>query len=483
MKERAKTGIHFSMAFLLMVLCFMLLSGCVSYKNKTKKITEAYRAGEFDATQKMLSEIARKKAKGENRDKGNDALLWRLEEAISFRTCQNLEESSALLAGADQMIREFEERSADIHLGQETLSAFSNPANIVYEGWTTDRIMASTYLGLDHIILGNSEQARIHLNKAYQRQQDAVRKNAKRIEKEQKEIKNNSQAAPAVRDSEVQSKTKKLYTNLNALEPVADYVNPFTSYLRGIFFLIYSTDTSDLEISHKALEQAASFAPNNKYVKENLELVESLLNGKSATRRNITYIIFENGQAPYLDQTRIDLPLPIDGGIYPVSVAFPVFQTYPGQNNSLRVTAGNRIEETSLLANMDNIFAADFKAELPKIIARTIATVVIRQASSIAANQALKNSGNDVAQLIGGLAIYATQSAINIADTRSWTLLPHDFQICHIPTPTDGVLHIAETHGYQTATLTLPNPRGLNLVYVKSVVPGKKMIIWSRKLP
>lgn len=482
MKERAKIGIHFPLAFLLVVFCSMLLSGCVSYKNQTKKITEAYRSGEFDAAQKILSEKTRKKAKGENRDKGKDALLWRLEEATSFRTCQNLEESSALLTGADQMIREFEERSADTHLGQETLSAFSNPANIVYEGWTTDRIMASTYLGLDHIILGNSEQARIHLNKAYQRQQDAVRKNAKRIEKEQEEIKSNSQAAPAVQDSEVQSKTKNLYTNLNTFEPVADYVNPFTSYLRGIFFLIYSTDTSDLEISRKALEQAASFAPNNKFLKEDLVLVESLLNGNSPSQ-NITYIIFENGQAPYLDETRIDLPLPIAGGIYPVSVAFPVFQTYPSQNNSLRVTAENQTVETSLLANMDNIFAADFKAELPKIIARTIATVVIKQASSIAANQALKSSGNDVAQLIGGLAIYAAQAAINIADTRSWTLLPHDFQVCHIRTPADGVLHIAETHGHQAATLNLPNPKGHNLVYVKSVVPGKKMIIWSRKVP
>lgn len=482
MKERAKIGIHFPLAFLLVVFCSMLLSGCVSYKNQTKKITEAYRSGEFDAAQKILSEKTRKKAKGENRDKGKDALLWRLEEATSFRTCQNLEESSALLTGADQMIREFEERSADTHLGQETLSAFSNPANIVYEGWTTDRIMASTYLGLDHIILGNSEQARIHLNKAYQRQQDAVRKNAKRIEKEQEEIKSNSQAAPAVQDSEVQSKTKNLYTNLNTFEPVADYVNPFTSYLRGIFFLIYSTDTSDLEISRKALEQAASFAPNNKFLKEDLVLVESLLNGNSPSQ-NITYIIFENGQAPYLDETRIDLPLPIAGGIYPVSVAFPVFQTYPSQNNSLRVTAENQTVETSLLANMDNIFAADFKAELPKIIARTIATVVIKQASSIAANQALKSSGNDVAQLIGGLAIYAAQATINIADTRSWTLLPHDFQVCHISTPADGVLHIAETQGHQAATLTLPNPKGHNLVYVKSVVPGKKMIIWSRKLP
>mgnify|MGYP000858744456 CR=1 FL=1 len=482
MNEKAKIGIHFPLAFLLMLLCSVLLSGCVSYKNQTKKITAAYRAGEFDIAQKMLSEKAKKKAKGENRDKGKDALLWRLEEATSFRTCQNLEESSALLNGADQLIREFEERSADIHLGQEAISAFSNPANIVYEGWTTDRIMASTYLGLDHIILGNSEQARVHLNKAYQRQQDAVRKNAKRIEKEQEEIKNNSQAAPAVQDSEVQSKTKDLYTNLNTLEPVADYVNPFTSYLRGIFFLIYSTDTSDLEISRKTLEQAASFAPNNKFVKADLELVENLLNG-SAPSQNFTYVIFENGQAPFLDQTRIDLPLPIAGGIYPVSVAFPVFQTYPNQSNSLRVTADNRTEETSLLANMDNIFAADFKAELPKIIARTIATVVIKQASSIAANQALKSTGNDVAQLIGGLAIYAAQTTINIADTRSWTLLPHDFQVCRVPTPSDGVLHIAETRGYQASTLTLPNPKGHNLVYVKSVVPGKRMIIWNRKLP
>jgi hypothetical protein len=62
-----------------MLLCSVLLSGCVSYKNQTKKITAAYRAGEFDIAQKMLSEKAKKKAKGENRDKGKDACYgdWR----------------------------------------------------------------------------------------------------------------------------------------------------------------------------------------------------------------------------------------------------------------------------------------------------------------------------------------------------------------------------------------------------------------------
>ena len=481
-KKRAKIRFLFPLAFLLLALCSLLLSVCVSYKNQTRKITETYRAGEFEAAQKMLSDKARKKAKGEQRNKGKDALLWRLEEATSFRTSKNLEQSSELFAGADQMIRYFEESSPDIQLGQEALSAFSNPANIVYEGWTTDRIMVSSYMALDHLMLGNSDQARIHLNKAYQRQQDAVRRSARRIEKEQEEIKKNRQAAAAVQDKAVQTKANSLYTNLNAFEPIANYVNPFTSYLRGLFFLFYASDSGDLEVSRKALEQAVSFVPSNKFVKEDLALVESLLDGASPSK-SITYVIFENGQAPYLDQERIDMPLPIAGGIYPISVAFPVFQVYPWQENSLRITAENLSERTALVANMDSIFATDFKTELPGIIARTIASVVIKQASSIIANQALRNTGNEMAQLFGGLAIFAAQTSINIADTSSWTLLPHDFQVCRILTPANGILHIAETRGNQAATLRLPNPHGGNLVYVKSVVPGGRMIIWSRKLP
>ena len=454
------------------VLCILPLTGCVSYQDQAREIHAHYQAGDFDTAQAALTRKANRKSKGK------DALIWRLEEASALRVNNRLEDSTHSFEIADQMIRDFEDNSASFHLGQETLSAFSNPANITYEGWMTDRIMVSTYLGVHNIIQGNDEAARIHLNKAYLRQRDAVTKNAKQIEQEQEELRHNSQSGKAVSDRQVNSQVNSLYSDLRKLEPIADYVNPFTSYIRGLFFLYYATDSGDLDIALKSLQQAAAFAPGNSYVKQDLALAESFAAGEG-TLPDVTYIIFESGSAPWLEQQRIDLYLPIDRGIYSFNVAFPVFMPQYGVN-VLQVRTGSEVLQTQMLADMNRIFGTEFMRELPRIAARTIATVVLRQAASIAANQALRNSGNDTAQILGGLAILAAQVSVNIADTRSWTLLPQNFQICRIPTPENGRVTLVD--GRQHAVVDLPYGPGPNLVFVKSPGHGTRMIIWSRKL-
>ena len=465
---------HAPKGFLLgAILCILPLTGCVSYQDQAREIHAHYHAGDFDTAQAALTRKANRKAKGK------DALIWRLEEASALRVNNRLEDSTRSFEIADQMIRDFEDNSASFHLGQETLSAFSNPANITYEGWTTDRIMVSTYLGVHNIIQGNEDAARIHLNKAYQRQRDAVTKNAKSIEKEQEELRHNNQSGKAISNRQVNSTVDSLYSDLKKLQPIADYVNPFTSYIRGLFFLYYATDSGDLDIALKSLQQAAAFTPGNSYVKQDLALAESFAAGEG-TLPDVTYVIFESGSAPWLEQERIDLNLPIDKGIYSFNVAFPIFMPQYGVN-TLQVRSGSEVHQTQMLADMNRIFGTDFQRELPRIVARTIATVVLRQAASIAANQALKNTGNDTAQVLGGLAILAAQFSVNIADTRSWTLLPQNFQICRIPTPKDGRLTLVD--GRQNAVVNLPPGHGPNLVFVKSPGHGTtRMIIWSRKL-
>ena len=473
--NRSKTlKLHvFKVLIVGLALCLIPLSGCKSYKGQTNDIKASYQQGQFEKAKDAFVKQAEKKSKT------RDALVWKLEEASALRTANYLKESTKALEEADAMISEFEEK-ADTRLGQETISAFTNPANITYEGWTSEHIMVSTYLALNSIIAGETDKARVYLNKAYQRQRDAVEKNAKRIEKEQEEIAKQENASSAISDAGVSSKVSGLYGGLDKLAPIGDYVNPFTSYLRGLFFMYNAADSSDLETAVKSLQQTSAFAKDNTYVQKDLETAEKLANGGSL-QQSVTYVIFENGQGPYLEQVRVDLPLPISGGIYPANVAFPVFKTYGNQNNRLKAATENGSAETQLISSMDDVFGADFNSEKNRITSRIIAGVVIKQAASIAANQALDQTGNAFAKIGGGLALSAAQTALNVADTRSWTLLPGNFQVCCIPTPENKTLKITESSGKQSETVQLSDD-GINLVYVQSVAPGLKMNVWTAEL-
>ena len=111
----------------------------------------------------------------------------------------------------------------------------------------------------------------------------------------------------AQNDPKFKAQMQGAYAGLDNLKAYANYVNPFTVYLDGLFFMANAADASDLERAHKSLERVAGFAPDNNYVKQDLAAVDGVMQGKPLTPT--TYVIFETGCAPVRDQIRIDIPV------------------------------------------------------------------------------------------------------------------------------------------------------------------------------
>ena len=144
----------------------------------------------------------------------------------------------------------------------------------------------------------------------------------------------------AQKDPKFQARLQGNYANLNNLKPYANYVNPFTVYLDGLYFMANAADASDLERAHKSLERVAGFAPDNNYVKQDLAMVDDLITGKPLPPT--TYIIFETGCAPERDQIRIDIPIIVTKVSY-VGAAFPTLKPQGNYLPSLTVTASSPI--------------------------------------------------------------------------------------------------------------------------------------------
>jgi hypothetical protein len=98
-----------------------------------------------------------------------------------------------------------------------------------------------------------------------------------------------------------------------------------------------------------------------------------------------------------------------------------------------------------LVSDMDSVIGLDFKNEMPIVITKTIAATVVKGVAAYAANQAA-NQQNDWAGLLMQIGTAAYQAAVNIADERTWTTLPKQFQVCHFPTPPDRKIEL-ETPG------------------------------------
>ena len=450
----------------------VVATGCQTYQQQNQVI-HYWQAGNLTNAVVEAKRMVTKNATGK------DAVIWRLEQAAVLRANGQYEDSNKAFQEAEDQIDKYSEE-AKVHVGAEAGALMSNQATLPYEGHYYDSIMVNTYKALNYLALGEVDKARPEFIRAYQRQQDAVEENKKRIEKVQNEAASHTNSAAiqkAQDDSRFQSAYQTTYAKLDSLKPYADYVNPFTVYLDGLYFMANAADASDLERAHKSFERVSSFDSDNDYVKQDLAAVDGLMNGKHLDPT--TYVIFETGCAPVRDQIRIDIPI-VTARLSYVGAAFPTLRFQDNYVQSLTVSAASTNANTALLSSMDSVIGLDFKNEMPVIMTKTIASTIAKAVAAYAINNAA-NQQSAIAGLFSQIATAAYQASVNVADTRTWTTLPKEFQVCRIPTPADHKLDLATSDGLEKASVTL-NDGPINVVYVKSISPGVPLLVSQIKL-
>jgi uncharacterized protein len=459
-------------SLLLAVVAGLLATGCKTYQEQNHVI----RYWQQGNLAKAVGEASKQADKNAN---NKDAVIWHLEQGAVLRANGQYEDSNKAFETAQAKMDDYAQK-AKVRLGQETGALLSNQAELDYEGRAYDGIMLNTYMALNYLALGEPDKARPELIRAYQRQQDAVQDNAKRIEKVQDEAAKNKDSAAIQRaqnDPGLQSQIQNTSTNLNNLKPYAAYVNPFTVYLDGLFFMIDAVDNSDVERSRKSFERVTEMAPDNRYVQEDLAMVNGLINGRPLAPT--TFVIFETGCAPVRDQVRIDIPIIVAKVSY-IGAAFPTLKPQGNFIPSLTVTADGKNFGTELVSDMDSVIGLDFKNEMPIVITKTIAATVVKGVAAYAANAAAGQQ-SDWAGLLTQIGTAVYQAAVNIADERTWTTLPKQFQACHFSTPPDRKIELKTPGERQNMPVTIEEGT-INLIYVKSINANSPLLVTQMKL-
>jgi len=405
-----------------------------------------------------------------------DAVIWNLEAGTACRVAGNLPESDRHFAKAAERIDVYEQQ-ARVKVGREAMALMSNQQNMPYEGRSYDKIMLHTYAALNLLAQGDCDKARPEIIRAYQCQQEAVEDNARRIEcvqEAEQQEKDRATIKRAKADPTFARSVAGVTNNTEGFRFYANYVNPFTVYLDGLYFLHAGAGGSDLEHARKSLLRVKESVDDNKFVQADLQLAEC---GTPATNA-CTYVIFETGQAASLEQVRIDVPIILFKVSY-VGMAFPKLVFHDNYARELTVRAGAVQERTAMLASMDAIIMQDFNNEWPVILSKAVASAVAKGVAAYAVNSMAEHQ-SDMAGWLSKVATAATQMALNIADTRSWTTLPKEFQVARVPSPTDRKL-ILTAPGAAPVEVALVDGT-VNVVCVHSVAAGSPLRITQCKL-
>jgi hypothetical protein len=117
---------------------------------------------------------------------------------------------------------------------------------------------------------------------------------------------------------------------------------------------------------------------------------------------------------------------------------------------------------------------------MPVVIAKTIAATVTKAVAAYGVNEAA-NQQDAVLGFISQVATAGYQMAVNIADTRTWTTLPKEFQVCRISTPPDRKIDLAPVDGLKKTSVTIADGT-VNIVYVKSITATSPLLVTQMKL-
>jgi hypothetical protein len=499
----------------------LLLAGCATHSEKTAQFTATTKTGNAGAS---ILEIDKQVAANAGK---KDELVYRLEQGATMWTAalsdptavpdirpapapvkkgetppaplpeptaeevrtHYLKRTIGAFDLAEARVNAWEEE-AKVKVGAELGAAMTNQANLPYRGRAYDKVMMNTYKAVGYLALGDKDKARVELNRSLQRQRDAVDANAKRIAAVQDEqakaargeLKDEKGKSASYDSSKALNDPKTgpglqaaLDASTASIKPYGDYVNPFSVFLDGLFFTVLGEGGSDLERGRKSFERVASMVPENTFIRADLDAATLAAEGK--TPEGVTYVIFETGTAAARDQIRVDIPTFLVNSRTPyVGAAFPKLKFNEAYIPSLGITAGEQAVSTSTIASMDSVIANDFKNEWPAIVTKTMITTATKAIIAAVVQKAAEDRGGMWAGLAAGLVMGGINSATNIADTRTWSSLPKEFQYARIATPASREITINAGGVQKTVALA---PGAVNLVYVKSASPTAPLLVSS----
>ena len=449
----------------------LLISGCAGMADiqGARDFMDSYSHGDYLAAVEVLG--------GERAlAEPNQNLLTSLQVGTAFRAAGGFETSQVAFDRAESELlwKSDEITSVDDLLGAGFTLVATDLAR-PYQGTIYDGVLVNTFKALNALHLGDTGRARVELNRAEQRQTNAVEQlaiKARALGADTAEEAENREAQEQQIDgalAEAMKPDSPVGQRLAAVEALGEYGdlrNPFTDWLHGVFRL----STGDLNRASNLFRDAAVLeGRRNQFVLSDLLVAENSV-GSVAGVPDRVWVIHEDGTGPYLDEFRFDFPVVTTDNVILASIALPEFVPGTPALESLVVTADGQDYRTEPLLDVDRYAATEFRAGYNAVVGKAIASTIIRTVlQSVIQNEARDQGG--WASLFMDIGSRIAAEALTQADTRIWHSLPKSIDVASFPRPSDDRLVMTTSDGQTIYDDALPAGNFV-LITVKSVRPG-----------
>ena len=313
-----------------------------------------------------------------------------------------------------------------------------------YEIKNYEKIMLKTYSGIDAIV-SNDKYARQVFNQLYALQSENIHDSGAEIAKLRKQFEEDKSKLKKIGVDDIDDLDKianEIYAEDVSTEiaPMKDFANPYATWLSAIF----DGANGDYSNAYNYMNRVASFAPNNKYVKSDID----------AIKQGSVYVVLENGMIGNL-YTRsiiphglqyIAQPLKIYGIDSGIKLTIPDMKAGKLSVEKIYVTSNDKTVETMFLASLDSVAKTELDKHKKQHILQSIAFEVNKIALTtgviIATHHVRNSDGNSFGKFAAEMAILSIMAAEKNWDLRSWDSLPREIQTARVDMPKNRQIKI-----------------------------------------
>lgn len=346
----------------------------------------------------------------------NSKLLNTLESANMQRFAKEYKESNKNFDLAETFFKDSDMQGTTKNIFNFASSVVLNNTIHEYTPKVYDKIMVNTYKGLNYMMLKNFNQARVEFNRAIYRQKRAKEYFSKEIEKEKEKIQNQKKKDISAK-SETLQKIEAQYTNLFAFNAYKDFINPYTSYLAGLFFYL----DRDYDKASDMFKQALGMDENNEVFQNDFILANQKASSLNVDKsKTYTWIIIEDGLRIKSEEKRINIPLFLVSDDVVVSViTLPYLKDISKIQAKYQAKQDDTVLDINEISSMNKVIKTEFKKRFPLIVTRQLSSAI---AKSYLQYEASKNSKGLLSFASVLFTLYTSK-----ADTRIWSTLPKQF--------------------------------------------------------
>ena len=439
-----------------------MLSGCgTQHRSQLDKFNVLYGSGQYvEAANSQVSDS------DINHGSSSD-LLGFLQAAAALRAGNDYEQSSKIFDICEDIIKIHNQQTLAGSMASTTGAVLINDTVLEYRSSQYDGIMVNTYKALNFWQNGQKDLARVEFNRALDRQRRAKEIFAAEIRNEKVQMRNaqaeerNTDLGKNTENPEIDRILRSRYSNLYEFQAYPDFINPFTTYVAGLFFIA----DGDLSKGVSLLKEVYGMVDHHPTVQSDFINAERRTEGVQDAQKNV-WVIFENGLGPEKQEMRVDLPLfLVSNQVRYTGIALPRLRTRPQAYPYLQIDNGQTSVHTTMLASMDRVIKTEFRKQYKGIVSRAVASAAIKTTTQYMAQ---KEMGD-----LGGILFAVSQAFTTAADLRIWTALPKEFQVAKIAVPGSGKVIIATPDGLRV-TVAVPVQKN-SIIYVK--IPAKGLNI------